>query len=66
MSIDTTGSAQGLTVAVDVLRQSLQSEQATASKVAEEVAQASETAAQDKQKVGASEGGRGAHVDVNV
>lgn len=66
MSIDTTGSAQALPLAVEVARQTLQTEQVVAVKVAEEVAQASETAAQDKQKVGASEGGRGANVDVNA
>ena len=66
MSIDTAGSAQALPLAVDVVRQSLQTEQITATKAAEEVAHASETAAQEKQKVGASEGGRGAQVDVNA
>jgi len=66
MSIDTAGSAQALPLAVDVVRQTLQTEQTTAAKVNEEVAQASEIAAQDKQKVGASEGGRGAQVDVTA
>ncbi len=66
MSIDTTGSAQGLVFAVDTVRQSLQTEQTNAAKVAEEVAQAPDDAAQAKQKVGAAENGRGAQVDVNV
>ena len=66
MSIDTTGSAQGLVMAVDMVRQSLQTEQTMANKVAEEVDQAPAAAAEARQKVGAAENGRGAQVDVNV
>jgi len=66
MSIDTTGSAQAIPLAIETVRQTLQTEQTTAQKVAEDVANASEVAAQDKQKISASADGRGAHVDVNV